>query len=139
MKMKILHISTTDKGGAGIAAKRLYLAQKRAGYKVAFLSNSITIDFSGQELEAHSLSYAKPGLGKRFLRKIKLWLGRHKSLAFSNDLQRLKEHVSAEILTSPYGKERLNTQIKKRQEIISSNNRSNNINRAFCIRCRSNS
>ncbi|PQB03882.1 glycosyltransferase [Aureitalea marina] len=103
---KVLHLSTTARGGAGIAAFRLYEAQRARGHQVAFLSKTIAIDFEGTELVDHSLSYKRPGPWKRAMIKINRLFTRNKVLSHIRDIQ---ESTQAEMVSSPYGPKAMNT------------------------------
>ncbi len=65
--MKVLHITTSPKGGAGIAALRLHHALRAQGVASAFLSKTLSIDFNGKEVADNFFEYQRPS----FLQKVR--------------------------------------------------------------------
>ncbi|PKA82123.1 glycosyltransferase involved in cell wall biosynthesis [Ulvibacter sp. MAR_2010_11] len=68
--MKVLQITSSSKGGAGIAALRLHKALREQGIASAFLSKDLTINFQGEEVEDAFFAYKRPTFGQKLLRKI---------------------------------------------------------------------
>ncbi|WP_203293126.1 glycosyltransferase [Luteirhabdus pelagi] len=68
--MKVLHINTSPRGGAGIAAMRLQQALLEKEVAAAFISNTKTIDFAGEVMADPFFNYKKAGLGKKIKQKL---------------------------------------------------------------------
>ena len=105
--MKILHITTSTKGGAGIAALRLHQALCNNGVASGFLSSNLTIDFNNQIVEDSFFKYYKPSILKRIQYKLKKHFfssESQKSIQYFNDI---KEKMSFESATLPFSSFRL--------------------------------
>ena len=87
--MKVLHITTSSKGGAGIAALRLHEGLRKEGVASAYLSINKTITFQNREIEDPFFKYYRTSLLKRMLRKIKSVVAPSQSHKF--DLQLAKD------------------------------------------------
>ena len=88
--MKILHITTSTKGGAGIAALRLHQALCNNGVASGFLSSNLTIDFNNQIVEDSFFKYHKPSVLKRIHYKLKKHFfssESQKSIQYFNDIK----------------------------------------------------
>ncbi|MBZ0328345.1 MAG: glycosyltransferase [Altibacter sp.] len=68
--MKVVQITTSSKGGAGIAALRLHHALREQGITSAFLSKDLTINFKGETVEDSFLDYQRPSTIQRIIRKL---------------------------------------------------------------------
>lgn len=68
--MKIVHINTSARGGAGIAARRIQQAQLKNGVRAAFVSRSLTIDFDGDKWTDPFFEYVKPPRIDRIAKRI---------------------------------------------------------------------
>lgn len=73
--MKVLQITTSSKGGAGIAALRLHQALRDAGVSSAYLSKDLTIDFNGNEIADDFFAYHAPSFLTKVLRKLSRMFG----------------------------------------------------------------
>ncbi len=98
---KIVHITTSYKGGAGIAALRLHRALREAGVASAFLSKDFTEDFEGNKIENNFFAYSRPGTFRKIKNKIT-------QLFFPSDRQNIlkdynltKAKINSEITTMP--------------------------------------
>lgn len=78
--MKVLHITTSSKGGAGIAALRLHQALRKNDVASAFLSSNLTLDFDNEIVEDTFFKYKKSSV----LKKIRINL---KNYFFSSERQ----------------------------------------------------
>lgn len=58
--MKVLHITTSCKGGAGIAALRLHEALCAQGVSSGYLSGNLTINFNNEIVVDDFFKYTKP-------------------------------------------------------------------------------
>ena len=70
--MKVLHITTSSKGGAGIAALRLHKALQSKNVKSAYLSNNLTINFDNEIMNDSFFEYKKISLFKRIFNKLRM-------------------------------------------------------------------
>lgn len=78
--MKVVHLTTSSRGGAGIAALRLHEALREVGVVSAFVSTDCTINFEGEKisdsflntegLPSGNVSYAKFLLLRKIVCKI---------------------------------------------------------------------
>lgn len=105
--MKVLHITTSSKGGAGIAAMRLHQALMENGLVSGFLSSNLTVDFDNKIVEDTFFKYYRPSL----LKKIRFKLGNY---FFSSQRQKtihyfenIKEKMQFEMATLPFSSFRL--------------------------------
>ncbi|GGD84829.1 glycosyltransferase [Planktosalinus lacus] len=117
--MKILHITYSNKGGAGIAAERLFKAMQQTGLEVAFLSKNKTVDFEGIEIEDPFFGYKKSGLFSRTLTKIKKMLFPGEKEKHLNAFNKLKPLMHFEIATLPYSRfDLMNHPLVQKADII---------------------
>ncbi len=100
--MKVVHVTTSSKGGAGIAAFRLHEALRELGVSSAFISLNKTVDFEGREINDKMLAYRKLTITNRILRRLK-------SVLFPTEVDRLhavfrdiKDQLNCEIATLPF-------------------------------------
>ncbi|RVT75882.1 glycosyltransferase [Flavobacterium sufflavum] len=105
--MKVLHITKSAKGGAGIAAKRLHDALCENGVQSGFLSSNLTIGFNNQIINDSFFTYRKPSLLKKVYLKVM-------GLFFSSQcqkvifrLQKIEEMLECEIVSLPFGNYKL--------------------------------
>ena len=68
--MKVVHLTTSSRGGAGIAALRLHEALREVGVVSAFVSTDCTINFEGEKISDSFFEYRRTSFWKRLLRKI---------------------------------------------------------------------
>ena len=100
--MKILHITTSSKGGAGIAALRLHEGLCKEGVASAYLSTNKTTTFQNIEVEDSFFKYHRSGFFKRILRKIKSIISPSQSQKLSFQLAKIDAQLSYEILSLPF-------------------------------------
>ena len=100
--MKVLHITTSSKGGAGIAALRLHEGLRKEGVASAYLSINKTITFQNREIEDPFFKYYRTSLLKRMLRKIKSVVAPSQSHKFDLQLAKIEAQLSYEILSLPF-------------------------------------
>lgn len=105
--MKVLHITRSVKGGAGIAAKRLHDALCENGVQSGFLSYNLTIDFNSQIINDPFFIYQKPSLLKKAYLKIKFFFfpSRYQKAVFQ--FQKIKKELDYEIITLPFSNYKL--------------------------------
>ena len=70
MSIKVLHINTTNRGGAGIAALRLHTALLNKGIKSAFISKGLTLNFNDKIIKDPTFHYKKPTIFNRLITKL---------------------------------------------------------------------
>lgn len=97
MSIKVLHITTSYKGGAGIAAYRLHLALQDQGVSSGYLSRGKTIGFNGVEHEDDFLKYKKPSIFQILRHR----LFPSKKLRRLQYLNKIKEKLQCEVATFP--------------------------------------
>lgn len=100
--MKILHITSSSQGGAGIAALRLHEALCQNGVSSGFLSSNLTIDFNNEAIADSFFQYKKP----TFLKKLPLKFQKHFPFTrFQKTVQRfnsINEKMEFEMATLPF-------------------------------------
>lgn len=99
--MKILQITTSSRGGAGIAALRLHNALRGMGIASAFISNNVSIDFEGNEFVDPFFEYKKPSFLNRIQLKIQAVLFPKKLQKMKSELQSKAAHLNYEIASLP--------------------------------------
>ena len=99
MSLRVVHINTSVKGGAGIAALRLQQAQQGIGVQAAYLAKDLCIDFNGTKQENTYFRYKKPSLLSRILNKILP----KKSLVMAKELAKIKPNLRCEMASLPFG------------------------------------
>ncbi|MCH9661232.1 MAG: hypothetical protein K0U54_10020, partial [Bacteroidetes bacterium] len=99
--MKIVHVTSSSKGGAGIAALRLHHALRAAGVASDYVSKNLTIDFDGKLIEDTFFAYKKPSLVQRVMGKLKRIFS-----IVSRNLERqvadMQTEWDVEMVSSPY-------------------------------------
>lgn len=101
--MKIVHITSKAKGGAGVAAFRLFEALQNFGdVQVAFVAIDKTIDFDGNVIKDSFFTYNKPTLLKRLILKFEHIFFYKKSVAFRKKLNKILPQLNCEIATLPF-------------------------------------
>lgn len=100
--MKVLHITTSSRGGAGIAAKRLHDALRENGVQSGFLSANQTIDFDNQIVNDSFFAYQKPSFFKKIYLKFEalFFPDRHQKAAAQ--FRKIKDKLHYEIATLPF-------------------------------------
>jgi glycosyltransferase involved in cell wall biosynthesis len=99
--MKVVQVTTSSKGGAGIAALRLHRALREQGVASAFLSKDLCIDFNNRTFDNTFFKYKKPSFLKLLLLKLqrKFFPTFHQKV--TTKLARLKPKLNFENLTIP--------------------------------------
>jgi hypothetical protein len=100
--MKVLQVTTSSKGGAGIAALRLHEALRSYGVDSAFLSKDLTIDFKGVQLADDFFTYRKPSLFQKVIRKVKRLFLPSREQKLQNTLRKLHPQLNYEMLSTPF-------------------------------------
>ncbi|RLD27573.1 MAG: hypothetical protein DRI75_09165 [Bacteroidetes bacterium] len=100
--MKILHITTKSKGGAGIAALRLHKALRQSGVSSAYLSTDLSIDFDGNTIEDPFFSYKKPSFSEKVFSKIQMLLSPTSFQKAKKNLVKLDKQLDYEMISLPY-------------------------------------
>jgi len=100
--MKVLHVTTSSKGGAGIAARRLHEALCKHGVKSAFVSTNLTIDYNNQITNDPFFAYRKPNFKEKVLRKIKKKFTVFRRERLKKELELLTDEIQCEIATLPF-------------------------------------
>lgn len=105
--MRVLHITRSVKGGAGIAAKRLHDALCENGVQSGFLSSNLTIGFNNQIINDSFFTYRKPSLLKKvYLKVMALFFPSQYQKAIFK-LQKIEEMLECEIVSLPFGNYKL--------------------------------
>lgn len=105
--MKVLHITRSAKGGAGIAAKRLHDALCENGVQSGFLSSNLTIGFNNQIINDFFFTYRKPSLLKKvYLKVMALFFPSQYQKAIFQ-LQKIEEMLECEIVSLPFSNYKL--------------------------------
>jgi len=100
--MKILHITTSSRGGAGIAALRLHEGLSKIGVTSAYLSINKTITFQNIEVEDPFFMYKRPSMFKKIFRKIKSIIAPSQFQKLTSQLYKIDSQLSYEILSLPF-------------------------------------
>lgn len=100
--MKVLQITMSSKGGAGIAAKRLHEALQENGVKSAFLSTNLTLNFENKVIQDEFFKYEKPNLAQKIFYKIKTILFPNVAQKWHSQLEKLKNELQYEIVSLPF-------------------------------------
>ncbi len=102
--MKILHITTSSRGGAGIAALRLHNALRDMGVASAFISTNLSIDFEGNQLKDPIFSYTKLSLWERILRKLKVVLFPSQEQKLRTKINSIDDKLDYEMISLPFSR-----------------------------------
>jgi len=100
--IKVVHITTSPRGGAGMAALRLYQALQNNGVASAYISNKLTINFEGNTLVDSFFKYHKPSLLKRAQLKIKSVFFPSSSQKIHKEIETVKENLDYEMLSTAF-------------------------------------
>lgn len=102
--MKVLHITSSSKGGAGIAALRLHKALCENGISSGYLSSNLTIDFSNKIVADTFFQYKKPTVLKKIANKFKHYFlsGAHQKAL--KKLAAVKDKMHFEMATLPFSR-----------------------------------
>ena len=104
--MKVVQVTTSSRGGAGIAAMRLHNALRNQGVASAFASRDITIDFDGKKIADDFFAYKRTPLTKRILRKLQL-AGPSMEQKYRAEIASIEPQLSFEMLSLPFSPYRL--------------------------------
>jgi len=116
--LKVVHVTYSSKGGAGIAAKRLHYALKKEGVQSAFLSTNLTINYDNEIKTDIFFSYKKPSILKRFFLRLKIILSLTKKQKNLNDFNCV-EKKDFEMLSLPFSEFKLHKhQLVKEADIV---------------------
>lgn len=102
MNYKVLHITTSNRGGAGIAALRLHNALREQGVASAYISRDLTIDYDGKVIDDTSFDYYRPSLLQRLKTKIKRMLVPTSVEKLQQRFASLEPSLDCEIATMPF-------------------------------------
>jgi glycosyltransferase involved in cell wall biosynthesis len=103
--LKILHVTYSAKGGAGIAAKRLHYALQNNGIQSAFLSTNLTINFNNKIEKNTFFNYKKPSLILKIYYKIKTIFSITEKQKIVNTYNNsISQKNTYEILSLPFSK-----------------------------------
>ncbi|MEZ4874051.1 MAG: glycosyltransferase [Flavobacteriaceae bacterium] len=100
--MKILHITSSSKGGAGIAAMRLHQALQRQGMASAYLSTDVTLDFHGETVEDDFFKYQRPSLFQKLLKKLQGLVAPSPSQKMLREFNKIEKELSYEVVSFPF-------------------------------------
>lgn len=105
--MKVLHITVSNKGGAGIAASRLHCALIENGVQSAYLSKNETIDFTNKKIDDSFFKYKKVNLFQRILKKLKSLFIFSKEHQYKTEIEKVKSEIDCEIYSLPFSQIKL--------------------------------
>jgi glycosyltransferase involved in cell wall biosynthesis len=105
--MKVLNITTSSKGGAGIAAMRLHQALMQNGVASGFLSSNLTIDFDNEAVEDSFFKYNKPSLLKKTRTKLENYFFSSERKQSIHYFDTSKEKLKFEMASLPFSSFRL--------------------------------
>lgn len=96
--MRILHITNSSGGGAGIAALRLHKALVEVGVQSAYLSTNLSVNYRNEVIEDEFFSYKKPSILKKIVAK----LLPSQFLKSQRKLAQVRSDLDCEIVTLPF-------------------------------------
>ena len=105
--MKVVQITTSSKGGAGIASLRLHHALRESGVSSAYLSKDLSINFNGDIVEDEFFSYQKPSFLNRLWIKLQRIFSPSRKQRFMDFFAKEKNHLSYEMISWPFSNKRL--------------------------------
>ena len=100
--LKVLHLTTSSKGGAGIAALRLHEALREQGLASAYVSKNLTIDFTGISINDPFFLYRIPSISKKIVNKIKSLFFLSEAQKLQRKLTGLKDSLDYEMLSTAF-------------------------------------
>lgn len=100
--MKILHITSSSKGGAGIAALRLHEALRQQEVVSGYLSANLTINFSNKTVIDDFFRYEKPSILKKIKAKFQKYFPLTLSQKAVQQFNGIKEKLECEMATLPF-------------------------------------
>jgi glycosyltransferase involved in cell wall biosynthesis len=107
--MKVVQVTTSSKGGAGIAALRLHKALRQQGVRSAFVSRDRTLDFDDNEIEDHFFRYQKPSAFKKVFGKFQGIFNPSPDQKIKQKLVNIDSQMKYEIVTLPFSSFNLET------------------------------
>jgi glycosyltransferase involved in cell wall biosynthesis len=107
--MKVVQVTTSSKGGAGIAALRLHRALRQQGVRSAYISRDRAINFDDKEIEDPFFRYRKASAFKKVLRKLRAIFNPSQEQKFKQALAGLESGMRYEIITLPFSSFNLET------------------------------
>lgn len=105
--MKVLHITRSSKGGAGIAALRLHQALSQDGVESAFISTNLSIDYSNEVLIDDFFTYKRPSLLRKILNRGNLFFSLSNKDKLIKEFGALEPKLDCEIATLPFSNYKL--------------------------------
>ncbi|MDT0556034.1 glycosyltransferase [Patiriisocius hiemis] len=100
--MKVVHVTTSSRGGAGIAALRLHKALQKQGVASAYVSKDLTVDFEGNEVLSSFFSYRKPTFFQKLGQKLYRIFFPTRAQKLQKQLTKHKESLNYEMLSVPF-------------------------------------
>ncbi|MDX6746075.1 glycosyltransferase [Polaribacter sp. PL03] len=117
--MKVLQITTSINGGAGIAALRLHKSLQDSNVKSGFLSIDLTVNFDNEVIDNSYFTYKRKTIFKRILSKIRSVIIPSYKFKQTKKIKILKSELSCEIATLPFSNYQLhNHPLVKEADII---------------------
>jgi len=107
--VKVLQVTTSSKGGAGIAALRLHNALRSRGISSGFLSTDLTINFNGEVVDDPFFKYKKMPLVKKVIRKLRSLILPSEAQKMQNKIKGNERQFSYEMLSLPFSNFDLHT------------------------------
>ena len=105
--MKVVQITTSSSGGAGMAALRLHRALRLHGVSSAYISKNLTIDFDGNTVCDPFFKYHKPSFFKKIINKLQLTFFPAKRQKINTQLTKKESFLNYEIKTVPFSRYKL--------------------------------
>lgn len=106
--MKIVHVTTSTRGGAGIAAMRLHRALREAGVASAFVSTNVTVNFDGTTVQDSFFDYERPSFLQKLIRKLQTVFGTSYPHKVKSKIKSLSSDLQFEMLTTPFSPYNIN-------------------------------
>lgn len=100
--MKVLQLTTSKEGGAGIAALRLHNALRESGIASGFLSKELTIDFDNQVVDDPFFRYKRLTIFQRIKRKLRLLIFPTKAQKLQGKKSSVTKRFDYEMLSLPF-------------------------------------
>nr|WP_315199024.1 glycosyltransferase [uncultured Flavobacterium sp.] len=100
--MKVLHITSSSRGGAGIAALRLHEALRQEGVVSGYLSANLTINFSNETVTDDFFRYEKPSILKKIRAKFQKYFPFTQGQKAVQQFNGIKEKLQYEMVTLPF-------------------------------------
>lgn len=100
--MKVLHITSSSRGGAGIAALRLHKALCQEGVVSGYLSANLTINFSNETVIDDFFRYKNPSILKKIQAKFQKYFSITKRQKAVRQFNEIEEKLEYEMATLPF-------------------------------------